>query len=58
MEKIIMEITQNFENMNRKNKVPHSKAENNHHLYPQSDKQDPLFLKIQLNYELIEEYLG
>jgi uncharacterized protein YueI len=58
MEKIIMEITQNFESMQMKHKVPQSKTEKNHHLYPQPYKQDPLFLKIQLNYELIEEYLG
>jgi uncharacterized protein YueI len=58
MEKIIMEITQDFERMQMKNKVPQNKKEKNHYHYPQSYKQEPLYLKIQFNYELIEEYLG
>ncbi|WP_456275352.1 hypothetical protein [Bacillus sp. AK128] len=59
MEKMVMEITQDFEYMEMRNdKQPQNSSIKPHLHLPQSKKQEPLLIKIQFNYELIEEYLG
>ncbi|WP_246939544.1 hypothetical protein [Bacillus pinisoli] len=58
MEKMIMEMNQGFEYLEEKKKKPQEQIRKPHTANPQQNKQDPLYLPFQLNYELIEEYLG
>jgi hypothetical protein len=56
---MVMEAVQDFEYMEIKDKKPQNEFSKPQNSIPQSNNnQDPIYLKIQLNYELIEEYLG
>jgi hypothetical protein len=55
---MVMEATQDFEYMEIKGKKPQNEFSKPQNSIPQSKNQDPIYLKIQFNYELIEEYLG